>query len=121
MSQQKMSRAQLSLGLHRGWQMSLEMRVSKQGRETREGPRQRRSCLQAALCEVGVGIQAKENRSWLKAKRSGTWALAPAQISRQEDEERGDSRTLYQNVDPETGEMVQWLKAPVALPERTQV
>lgn len=61
MSQQKMSRAPLSLGLHRGWQTSLEMRVSKQGRVRREGPRQRRSCSQAARCEVGVGIQAKEN------------------------------------------------------------
>lgn len=58
MSQQKMSRAQLSLGLHRGWP-SLEIKVSKQGRETREGPRQRRSCSQAAPCEVGGGDSGK--------------------------------------------------------------
>lgn len=116
-----MSRAQLSLGLHRGWQTSLEMRVSKQGRVRIEGPGREGHVRRQPREKWGWGFRQKKTCSWLIAKGSGTRALAPAQISRQEDEERGDSQTLYQNVDPETGEMAQWLKALVDLPGRSQV
>lgn len=60
MSQQKMSRAQLSLGLHRGWQTSLEMRFpNKAGRRERDPGREGHVCRQPRVKCGGGGDSGK--------------------------------------------------------------